>query len=216
MTPLFHAVLYSGHMATNTIYHVNIIDQDDDVLADIDARSTADALQYFVDSRAALIDPCPDAVIQARKTWAEQIRHRIYESTWPGDPIVERPSEDFTYDEQGLVLRAVVHGPEDALPPRPAHFRSNGKAYDAQGKHVGPGEWLTVIHEANRIAQEEGLEMVFGTPDSSGDWWAGGYVEEYKDARVLHREDESVSVVSKTDLGARLIRQAAERKGWVA
>jgi hypothetical protein len=73
-----------------------------------------------------------------------------------------------------------------------------------------------VIHEVNRLAVEEGRTKLFLTPDSTGDWWAGGYVEEYKDAYVLHREDESVSVISKTDLGARLIRQAAANKGWVA
>ena len=210
-------------MATNQIYHVNIIDQDGDVLADIDARSTADALQYFVDSRAALIDPCPDIVVEGRKTWAAEIRYRIYESTWPGDPIVEQPTEVFTYEERDpltggrvLVLRAIVHGPEDALPPRPAHFRSNARAYSPLGRHIGPGEWLELIHEVNRVAREEGLEPVFSEPESSGDWWAGGYVEEYPEARVLHREDESVSVISKTDLGARLIHKAAERKGWVA
>jgi hypothetical protein len=95
-----------------------------------------------------------------------------------------------------------------------AHFRSAAKAFDAQGNHTGPGEWLTLIHEVNRIAAEEGRERIFGAPESTGDWWAGGYVEEYPDARVLHREDESVSVTSKSNLGARLIRQAAERKGW--
>ena len=210
-------------MTYHPILHVNIVDQDGVVLADVDARSTADALQYFVDSRAALIDPCPDIVIEGRRKWAEEIRHRIYESTWPGDPIVERPLEVFTYEERDpmtngrvLVLRAIAYGPDDAIPPKSAHFRSNAKAFDAQGKHIGPGEWLDVIHEVNRLAVEEGRTKLFLTPDSTGDWWAGGYVEEYKDARVLHREDESVSVISKTALGARLIRQAAKNKGWVA
>lgn len=100
--------------------------------------------------------------------------------------------------------------------PNAAHFRSNAKAFNAQGEHTGPGDWLTVIHEVNRICKEEGIEPLFGSPDSTGDWWAGGYVEEYPDARVLHREDESVSVVSKSTLGARLIQAAAERHGWVA
>ena len=100
--------------------------------------------------------------------------------------------------------------------PNFAHFRSNGKAYDANGKHTGPGEWLTVIHTANRIAKDEGQEPLFDSPESTGDWWAGGYVEEYPEARVLHRDDESVSVTSKTPRAADLIHRAAEKHGWVA
>jgi hypothetical protein len=87
------------------------------------------------------------------------------------------------------------------------HVRTPGKAYDAAGKHTGPGEWLTVIHEVNRIAPG-----TFGEPQSAGPWWAGGWAEEYADARVLHREDGSVSLVSKTDRGAELA-QAAGRLG---
>lgn len=100
--------------------------------------------------------------------------------------------------------------------PNFAHFRSAGKAYDANGKHTGPGEWLTVIREANGLAKDEGGEIIFDSPESTGDWWAGGYVEEYPDARVLHRDDESVSVISKTPRGADLITRAAAKHGWLA
>jgi hypothetical protein len=100
--------------------------------------------------------------------------------------------------------------------PNFAHFRSPGKAYDAQGNHTGPGQWLTVIRTANGIAKDQGQEPLFDSPESTGDWWAGGYVEEYPDARVLHREDGSVSVISKTPRGADLIKRAAEANGWVA
>lgn len=89
-------------------------------------------------------------------------------------------------------------------------IRTPGKAYDDQGRHTGPGEWLRLIHEANRVCKDHGLEPLFDSPESSGDWWAGGYVEEYPDARVLHRDDESVSVVSKTPLGAQVLALAAE------
>jgi hypothetical protein len=123
-------------------------------------------------------------------------------------------------------VRLVENDQPDEKPVQGAHFRSAAKAYNDQGEHTGPGDWLTVIHEVNRIAQEEGIvgpkvyadgkAPIFGSPDSTGDWWAGGYVEEYPDARVLHREDDSVSIFSKTDRGADLIRRAAERHGWIA
>lgn len=67
---------------------------------------------------------------------------------------------------------------------------------------------MTLIHTANE------LDPIFGEPESQGDWWAGGFVEEYPDARVLHRLDESVSVVSKTPRGDDLIRRAAAAHGW--
>ena len=98
----------------------------------------------------------------------------------------------------------------------PAHFRSNARTYDAKGEHTGPGDWLIVIHAANRIAKGEGTEPIFDVPTSTGEWWAGGHVEEYLDARVLHREDDSVSIVSKTDRGADLIKRAAASHGWIA
>jgi hypothetical protein len=96
----------------------------------------------------------------------------------------------------------------------PVQFRSARKAAQSSFGQLH-GEWLELIHEVNRLGQEDELpEPVFGEPESSGDWWAGGFVEEYADARVLFQTDESVSVISKTKRGADLIRRAAERKGW--
>jgi hypothetical protein len=86
------------------------------------------------------------------------------------------------------------------------HFRSEARRYDAAGRHVGPGEWLDFIHVANGVAPG-----TFGAPVSSGPWWAGGSVEEYADARVLHREDGSVSVVSTTEHGAVVLAEARRR-----
>jgi len=65
-------------------------------------------------------------------------------------------------------------------------------------------EWLTLIHESNRIDSK-----MFTTP-VLGSWWAGGTCEEYENARVLHRGDGTVSVVSKTDHGHKVLVQAAE------
>lgn len=88
------------------------------------------------------------------------------------------------------------------------HIRTPGKAYDDTGRHTGPGPWLGVIWEANRIDPD-----MFGAPLRTGPWWAGGSVEEYADARVLHRTDGSVSIVSLTDRGAAILAQAAARLG---
>jgi hypothetical protein len=67
----------------------------------------------------------------------------------------------------------------------------------------GHGEWISLIRQVNRIAPD-----TFGKPEV-GPWWAGGSVEEYPDARVIHRGDDSISVVSKTERGDQLIREAA-------
>ncbi len=88
------------------------------------------------------------------------------------------------------------------------HIRTPGKAYAPNGRHIGPGQWLDLIHEANRVTPD-----MFGAADSTGEWWAGGYVEEYHDARVLHRPDGTVSVVSKTDAGTRTLATAAAHLG---
>jgi len=85
-----------------------------------------------------------------------------------------------------------------------AHIRT--AADDPTGEYYP--EWLRVIHTSNDI--EPGM---FGKPDYLGAWWAGGSVEEYPDARVLHRGDGSVSVVSKTERGDRVLCEAAKRLG---
>lgn len=83
------------------------------------------------------------------------------------------------------------------------HFRSEAKRYNAQGVHTGPGEWLDLIREANGVEAK-----FFDAPESSGPWWAGGSVEEYADARVIHREDGSVSVVATSDHGTEILNRA--------
>jgi hypothetical protein len=76
------------------------------------------------------------------------------------------------------------------------------KAFDAQGQHTGPGLWLDLIREAG--AAHPGF---FGAPESVGPWWAGGSVEEYAHARVIHHLDDSVSVVALDDLGDRILTE---------
>jgi len=41
-----------------------------------------------------------------------------------------------------------------------------------------------------------------GEPESVNAWWAGGSVEIYAHARVIHHPDDSVSVIAPDELGA--------------
>lgn len=66
--------------------------------------------------------------------------------------------------------------------------------------------WLGFIQECRRIDP-----TMFGEPTTVDDWWAGGTVEEYPAARVIHRGDDSVSVVSKTFEANEVLRSAARR-----
>lgn len=84
-----------------------------------------------------------------------------------------------------------------------AHIRTAAKSINPDDPWYP--EWLQVIHAANDIDPE-----FFGEPDEIKEWWAGGTAEEYEHARVLHRTDPSVSIVSKTEYGDKILRQAAE------
>lgn len=93
------------------------------------------------------------------------------------------------------------------------HLRCMASAWETNdlGERVRayPPEWMKVIHEANRLADDK----MFGRPTFLGEWWAGGSVEEYPDARVLHRGDGTVSIVSKTTHGSDVLRQVAKNLG---
>jgi hypothetical protein len=75
-------------------------------------------------------------------------------------------------------------------------------------------EWMKVIWEANKIAEEDGRGgmAVFGRPTIEK-WWAGGTAEEYEHARVIHRGDGTVSVVAKTAIGDEVLEKAAQQLG---
>ena len=84
----------------------------------------------------------------------------------------------------------------------------------------GKPEWLQVIQTCNDIASKVGEPPLFGAPTWQGPWWAGGYVEEYPDARVIlpdpdrgRAREEGALLVSKTDRGDRVLRRAAQRLG---
>lgn len=88
------------------------------------------------------------------------------------------------------------------------------------GDRDGHPEWLQLIWECNELAFRDlwerdrpGDNRVFGAPEI-GPWWAGGTVEEYPDARVIHRGDGTVSVVGKTERGDRMISLACDRLGY--
>lgn len=83
------------------------------------------------------------------------------------------------------------------------HTKFPAKAFDAQGQHTGPGPWLDLLREANGV--HHGF---FGAPESVDAWWAGGSVEVYAHARVIHHPDDSVSVVALDELGDRVLTVA--------
>ncbi len=75
-------------------------------------------------------------------------------------------------------------------------------------------EWLELIHTVNaRAANRE--SRIFGKVLDTGPWWAGGSVEEYEHARVIHRDDDTVSVEGKTDAASTAIAEAAASLGIV-
>lgn len=93
------------------------------------------------------------------------------------------------------------------------HFRSPAKAYDEAGNHIGPGKWLDVVRESNRVALLFDLPEPFQAPSETGKWWAGGYFEEYPTFRILHREDGSVSILAKHPSARRILESAVRRLG---
>lgn len=93
------------------------------------------------------------------------------------------------------------------------HLRCQDGILERGPKGPAGPEWLCVIWEANRIMNEQGLPPIFGKPEYLGEWWAGGGVEEYEDARVLLRGDGTVSIVSKTEHGASVLRDTAHNLG---
>jgi hypothetical protein len=72
--------------------------------------------------------------------------------------------------------------------------------------------WIGIVRDvvADLKAADPGDDL---GRQEEGDWWAGGSVEEYRDFRVIHRTDPSVSLASKTDAGARALRAAADKRG---
>lgn len=86
----------------------------------------------------------------------------------------------------------------------------------AADRPAGTGvEWVRLLWATNELAREEGQEPVFGRPTKLGEWRAGGFVEEYGEARIIlpeeGREDEGVRIVPLTDRAGHLIHKAYER-----
>src|ERR671911_218869 len=70
-----------------------------------------------------------------------------------------------------------------------ASFSYPDKAFNAQGRHIGPGPWLTVIHAVNRQAPD-----TFGDPITVGRQGDGPYIEEYTTARVIMNGNDTVTI----------------------
>lgn len=66
-------------------------------------------------------------------------------------------------------------------------------------------EWLAAINAIN--AETPGW---IGSPTTTGDWWQGGYCEEYPDFRViLHQDDgRTATIKAKTPAAAEALRRA--------
>lgn len=71
----------------------------------------------------------------------------------------------------------------------------------------GATTWLNLVWECNAIDAD-----FFTAATHSGDWWAGGTVEEYPHARII-RDDDSVRIAAKTEHGADVIARAAAALG---
>jgi hypothetical protein len=86
-----------------------------------------------------------------------------------------------------------------------------GAAWTLDGKHVGPGPWLGLIHECNRLTDGK----MFGSPEFVND--ERGHVESYRDADVIFigegAQDQLVTIDTKTMHGTKTVMQAAESMG---
>jgi hypothetical protein len=83
---------------------------------------------------------------------------------------------------------------------------------DGSGSAAGAPEWLKIIREANEFASE-GDNLFFGAPKIE-DWWAGGTVEEYPDARFIFGGDGTCRVCAKTVRGREVLLQAMSNLGY--
>ena len=85
-------------------------------------------------------------------------------------------------------------------------FKGPGKAYNAKGEHIGPGEWLDVVHDINGIEPE-----TFGVPMLEES------VEHYPAFDIVHvTSEEAVLIVPKTEAAQELLNRAMELRspGW--
>lgn len=77
----------------------------------------------------------------------------------------------------------------------------------AGAREPGAQTWINLVWECNTISSG-----FFGAPQYTGDWWAGGTVEEYGQARIV-RDTSSVRIIGSSARGDLVIAEAAERLG---
>ena len=65
-------------------------------------------------------------------------------------------------------------------------------------------EWMTFIWKCNASGT-----AIFGKPKYI-DWPGGGEAEDYRHARVIFMGDMTVRIVSKTPLGVKIMKKAAD------
>lgn len=68
-------------------------------------------------------------------------------------------------------------------------------------------EWLQVIWAINAASKARGEQWI-GAPLYSHDWWAGGWCEEYRDFRVILKDELTNYVQARTPKAADALRAA--------
>lgn len=87
-----------------------------------------------------------------------------------------------------------------------------GAAWTLDGNHTGPGPWLGLIHECNRLTNGAMFREARFSRDGDDN-----YMEVYPDATVTmigeDAQDQLVTITSRNDRGYQIIDQAAENMG---
>lgn len=73
-----------------------------------------------------------------------------------------------------------------------------GKRFNEKGEHTGPGDWLDVIWEANRLTKTE--PPFFGRPTSTENG-----IEVYAHAIVIHKPGHVTVTIATRDPGDTLV-----------
>jgi hypothetical protein len=95
----------------------------------------------------------------------------------------------------------------------PVAVTTPGLSYGLDGKHNGPGPWLSVVREIN--ARTDGA--AFGTPVITRD--SRGYVETYPDYEIVmigKFQDQRVTIIAYPVAACALLIEAAESLGLTA
>lgn len=153
---------------------------------------------------------CPRPAVEEYDLWeADGFGKKV-----PDSNLVTKKSCSYHRKQFIETGRYVVAANREIAKKDPAAGRRHAAAHARFSASLAPDAprptWLDFIRECNGV--EDGI---FGAPTDSGDWRTGGSFEEYADARVLRRDDNSVSIVARTERGNRVMVEAGRRLGIV-